>query len=272
LASIATLKVALIGASALAVAAVAALGVAILLQGGDEDELLSPTPSSSPAPTTSSAPTPTPSPVDVGYFPTGFQQFAYDAEAAIAAGDASFLTTNVEFGQWDCLGSPPPAPGPNCVESTETGGLGIGLGLWNSEGDVLSPETYNDYIAALFSDVKTGTTDDFGDAAPRLTGWADLQDNIEGDNPDQTFEFAVSYISSDPNAAVPPNLTLPGADPSRQVLIFYVTLANEVWTIVRADRASRSLIDPYLAFTLDDGGSEAVQAWLPMTAVTIPTP
>lgn len=271
-ASIATLKVALIGTSAIALAAVAGLGVAVLLQSGDDDESLSPTPSSSPTPTASGAPTPTPSPVDVGYFPAGFQRFAYDAEAAIDEGDQSFLTDNVEFGQWDCGGSPPPAPGPNCVESTTSGGRGIVLGLWNSEGNVLSPPTYNDYIAALFSDVKTGSTDDFGDAAPRLTGWADLQDNIESDDPDQTFEFAVSYISSDPNAEVPPNLTLPGADPSRQVLVFYATLANDVWTIVRVDRASRSLIDPYLAHLLDDGGAEAVQVWLPITPVTIPTP
>lgn len=264
-ASISTLKIALIGTSALAVAAVAGLGVAVLLQSGDGDESLSATPSSSPAPTASGAPTPTPSPVDVAYFPAGFQQFAYDAEAAIDAGDASFLTTNVEFGQWDCGGSPPPAPGPNCVESATSGGPGIVLGLWNSEGDVLSPATYNDYISALFSDVKAGASDDYGDASPRLTAWADLQDNIEGDDSGQTFELAVSYISSDPNTQVPPSLTLPGADPSRQVLVLFVTLANDVWTIVRVDRVARSLIDPYQVNTLDDGGAGAVRAWLPIT-------
>lgn len=275
LASVAALKVAAIGASVVALAAVVGLSVAVLLNSAEDTETVSePSSSAEASPTASEfVPSPTPSPVDVGYFPTDFQQFAYDAEAAITAGDASFLTDNVLFGQWDCGGgSAPPGPGPNCVESTGTGGPGILLGLWNSEGDVLSPATYDDYISSLFSDINADATDDYGDAAPRLSAWADLQDNIEGDQPDQTFEFAVTLISSDANLNVGPNLTLPGADGSRFVLLFYVRLVNDAWKIIRVDRVSRSLIDPYLPSTLNDGGPESVKAWLPLTPAVSPTP
>jgi DNA-binding CsgD family transcriptional regulator len=205
----------------------------------------------------------TPSPAPLSYFPAEFVHFGQQLDQALAAHDTAFFTDNTSFGQWECAsGSPPPGPGPNCIPSTTTGGSGIVLGLWNSEGDVLSPATYNDYIAALFSQVKIGTTDAFGNAQPRVLAIADVSDNIEGDNTANTYEFVVTGISSDPNANVGPALVPPGADPSRIALVFFASPSGSAWKIIRIDRATRTLIDPYSESGVRDGMNQLLKAWL----------
>jgi hypothetical protein len=201
--------------------------------------------------------TPLPSAGAIPELPDGFIRFGEDLESAIQDGAVDFVAMNTVYSPFDCGGSLP-AGGPNCVEASPGAGqLGIGIGSWNSEGDVYDEQSYSSFLRNWGIDTDATRADRFGDPAIRLAAIGEMPGYLSG----STAATDLVLIATKIGTLTPPaDVTSPLLQ--RQALVFFVRKEGEQFKVFHLMRATWHFIDPYHPESVEFGVDRLFSWWL----------
>lgn len=202
--------------------------------GDDGDQSGTPMQSAPPSPSTppASAPTEATTELQEALAQPGVVDFLVQLEAAVEANDTQFFIDNVHYEDYSACQTEGNQPTPTfgtCFGIAEPpAGPGIGVGLWQSEGDTFTPEMYQELIRQRLSD----------DAAPDAYVYA-VGKHIRGEEePDSGVDVVIGGTGS----PIPPGS--PTASPS-SALSLRLDRVNDAWRIVRVSRALVDLVPDF---------------------------